>query len=229
MARKPNSPAVFALVAGSTLALAVAAIAQAQSVDPGYALLTEAEGAEAVTAGLAELVEGVIDGDRAGVKLTEAGVAALAALNTPAGEAPTSAPSAASSAFVIEDAVPLPGAKRGGRGNTIYPFDALNVGQSFHVATTAENPTPAKSLASTVSSATARYAVEVAGQTEVVTLPVYQTDAAGKKVKDANGNWIKTGTRQETRPKMQETRKFTLRAVDASDPKGAGARVWRTA
>lgn len=46
-----------------------------------------------------------------------------------------------------------------------YPFDGLSVGGYIFVAATADKPNPAKSLASTVSAATARYAEPIEGQT----------------------------------------------------------------
>lgn len=62
-------------------------------------------------------------------------------------------------AFAIEDNVPVPTAiRRGGKGGNVYPFEQLAVGQSFFVPASDAKPNPAKSLASTVSSATKRYA-----------------------------------------------------------------------
>jgi len=102
--------------------------------------------------------------------------------------------------FAVEDGIAMPTASgRGrGRGGNTYPFDALNVGQSFFVPNTAEKPNAAKSLASTVSSATARYA---------------QPSPDGA---------TRTNKKGETVPVMVETRKFVVRAVEG------GARVWRT-
>lgn len=90
--------------------------------------------------------------------------------------------------FAIEDGIELPTSGRG-RTSTTYPFDLLNVGQSFFVANTAEKPNAAKSLASTVSSATARYAEVVPGQTK--------KNKAGEDV-----------------PVTKTTRKFVVRAVE---------------
>lgn len=214
MARKP-------VIAGVNVVALLATVAAAMQAEPGYAMLTAAE-VEALGDN-AEANPNITEGDKVAVRLTDAGLAA--ASQSTANTATTSAPAGG---FEIEDGVAMPAGVGGGPRGSIYPFDKLNVGQSFHVPATAENPTPAKSLASTVSSATARYAVET-GETGEVTINVYQTDASGAKVKDpATGKWIKTGERKETRPKMQNTRVFAVRAVDASDPKGAGARVWRT-
>lgn len=114
----------------------------------------------------------------------------------------TAAPVAASkSAFVIESGVSMPATVRG-RTSHMYPFDALEVGQSFFVPNTAEKPNAAKSLASTVSGATARYAQEVPGETVV--------NRKGRTV-----------------PKTVETRKFVVKADTKEGVEGA--RVWRTA
>lgn len=230
MARRQSNTAVAAstavvLSAAATSTLAL--IAAAMAAEPGYAMLTQAEGEEVVNAGLAALVEpAIIDGDRAAVVLTDAGKAQIAG---PADEGSTDEGTSEAPSFVIEDNIPLPGAKRGGRGKTIYPFDALAVNQSFHVPATAENPNPAKSLASTVSSATARYAVPLEGQFEDVKVTTYAVDAAGKRIEGPDGKPVKTGETTERRQKTQNTRVFTVRAVDETDPKGKGARVWRTA
>ncbi len=84
-----------------------------------------------------------------------------------------------------------------------YPFDALEVNKSFHIPATEKRPNPAKSLASTVSAATKKYA-EDTGQTK----------------QSVKGN---------TLPVLKNTRVFTIKAVGAEDPRGPGARVVRTA
>lgn len=100
--------------------------------------------------------------------------------------------------FKIEDNVPVPAISGRGRGGETYPFEQLAVGQSFFVANSESKPNAAKSLASTVSSATARYAVP------------------------AEDGRTKTNKKGETVPVMVETRKFIVRSVEG------GARVWRT-
>lgn len=99
--------------------------------------------------------------------------------------------------FAIDDGIPLAAVVGRGRGGETYPFDQLQPGQSFFVPNSAERPNVAKSLASTVSSATRRYAEEVPGETRT----------------DRKGNTV---------PKLKETRKFVVRAVEG------GARIWRT-
>ena len=107
------------------------------------------------------------------------------------------------SMFKIENEVPVPAISGRGRGVKVYPFDQLEVGQSFFVANSESKPNAAKSLASTVSSATARYAVP------------------------AEDGSTKTNKKGEVVPVMVETRKFVVRSVEEDGVKGA--RVWRTA
>lgn len=157
------------------------------------------------------------------VNPTATNTADTAAVSAAATEAPARA-----SAFEIDDYVPNLTIKRGGRGGEIYPFDSLEVNKSFHVPATPDKPDPAKSLASTVSSATARYAVGT-GTFEDVTVTDYQLDGEGKRVKGADGKFIKTGEHVENREVMKKTREFIVRSVGAEDPRGPGARVIRIA
>lgn len=105
----------------------------------------------------------------------------------------------------IEANIPVPTISGRGRGHggNVYPFDQLEAGQSFFVANDESKPNAAKSLASTVSSATARYAVP------------------------AEDGSTKTNKKGEVVPVMVETRKFIVRSVEENGVKGA--RVWRTA
>ena len=107
------------------------------------------------------------------------------------------------SMFKIENEVPVPAISGRGRGGNVYPFDQLAVGQSFFVPNSESKPNAAKSLASTVSSAPARYAVA-------------SEDGA-----------TKTNKKGEVVPVMVKTRKFVVRSVEEDGVKGA--RVWRTA
>lgn len=110
--------------------------------------------------------------------------------------------------FVIENIPVVVAAKRGGgRGGTQYPFEALEVGQSFVVAATTKRPDPVKSLASTITAANKRYAV-----------PVFEADGTTPK--------MKTVTNPKTKEKREEqatqlTRKFAISAVEG------GARIGR--
>ena len=105
--------------------------------------------------------------------------------------------------FQIENDVPVPAISGRGRGGNVYPFELLAVDQSFFVPNSESKPNAAKSLASTVSSATARYAVP------------------------AEDGSTKTNKKGEVVPVMVETRKFVVRSVEEDGVKGA--RVWRTA
>jgi len=140
------------------------------------------------------------------VRLTEAGNT-LYAENQAAPQGGEGAAPKVSGGFAIVADVPLPsGAARSGKAN-MYPFDKLEVNGSFFVPNTTEKPNAAKSMASTVSSATARYAEVVEGET----------------VTNRKGNVV---------PKTIEKRKFIVRPVDDGaawgQPGVAGAGVWRT-
>ena len=131
------------------------------------------------------------------------GVADNATSETKTATAETGTTEKVKTMFKIEDAIPVPTISGRGRGGNVYPFDQLEVGQSFFVANDESKPNAAKSLASTVSSATARYAVA-------------SEDGA-----------TKTNKKGEVVPVMVETRKFVVRSVEENGVKGA--RVWRTA
>lgn len=97
---------------------------------------------------------------------TPAPVASPAAWGAPAPAMPAPAPAAAPAApagnsggpktYNFASGVPLPAPRRGGRGSTVYGFEAMHVGQSFFIGSTEDNPNPAKRIASTVSSASSR-------------------------------------------------------------------------
>lgn len=182
-------------------------------------MLTQEEGLELVNNGYAQVDTSVADGNTAKVTLTEAGQAALGASDNSGG-----------SNFEIEDNVPIPqnSVRRGRTGG--YPFEQLQVNQSFHVPAKAdEEPSAvAARLQSSVSGARARFAEET-GEQETYTVKTYKRNPDGSFVKDENGKRVVESETEGTRPKMRATRDFTVKAVDASDPKGPGARVWRTA
>lgn len=168
------------------------------------------------------------------VILTDAGVAAAG------GNAQSAAPAVAASSSAIEIdtdvAMPADLTRRRSPRETLYPFDKLEVGQSFHVAKTAENPEPAVRLSSSVSGAHIRFSPVINGEDgkpvmESYTVPVYQAGPDGKGyAKDADGKRIKTGEETKQREKRGEpTRKFRIVPVDASDKRGEGARVFRVA
>lgn len=138
------------------------------------------------------------------------------------------APSAAP-VFEIDDDVPMPTARRGRASSprqSIYPFDSLEVGKSFHIPPTAEKKDPAKEYASMVSSTNARYAVKTGAQAQA-TRKVAVLDAAGNVMIDPTTG--KKVTREETymRDVTVPGKVFKIFRVDASDKRGPGARVYR--
>lgn len=199
-----RGPALLALIAAS---------------ETGFLMLTQDEGAEAVSAGHAVVDTSIApEGDLAAVRLTDAG----AALLNPVASAP------AATGFDIDDNVPMPVVTRRPR-ETAYPFDKLQVGQSFHVAPTVEFPDPVSRLYSSVSGARAKWSVPT-GEKEIVKVKEYMRVEGGKGyVKGEDGKRIVIGERDEERDVTTPTRDFKVVAVDASDPRGAGARVYRIA
>lgn len=150
-----------------------------------FVYTAEADYSPLVAAGYAEVNPGMMDYDgRVATRATKEGIDAIndtTTMNTtgnadtvidsttttgtasPA-DATTTAPAAdaaaASSDEIAIFSVPLPEKKRvafGGRSSS-YPFEKLEVGQSFFVANSEKMPNAKKSLASTVSSATRRFA-----------------------------------------------------------------------
>ena len=112
--------------------------------------------------------------------------------------------------IVIEKGVPLPS-----KGHAFvqrrqaFPFDELEVEDSFFIKATESKPEPWKSYASTVSNATRSFAVP---------------DPSGEMVVSRKGQKV---------PKLVQTRKFVIRAVEETDAETGevvvGARVWRVA
>ncbi len=167
-----------------------------------------------VEKGLVEINPAMVDA--AGFIATRATQAGIEAVNGPA--------PIASSCFQIENNVPIPAVVGRGRADaTVYPFDSLQVGQSFFVPNTEKKPDAAKSMASTVSSAVARYAIpDPSGATKTVPVKQYQVEPNGKIALDANGKRIVLSETTKQVPVMIRKREFVLRAVEG------GARIWRT-
>lgn len=222
MAKKPTKPATAA--AAPSLLDSI----REQTAASGIAYVDAHAAAPLVAAGLIEINPNLRD-DAGNVAARPLPTATLKEPEMTTTSPPSATPAASASAFAIEDFVPdMTGLRRRGRQAETYPFAALGVNQSFHVPASAAMPNPAKSLASTVSSAMARYAVET-GERENVNVNVYALDSAGKRVKDADGHYVKTGITVESRPVMRRERVFAVVPVDATDRHGPGARVVRTA
>lgn len=156
-----------------------------------------------VDAGHAEFGPEQADGTVA-VRATDAGVAAHAA-TLPAGTpdtAPVAAPVKAKRSFTIDSDIPVPASSnRGGRRGSTYPFEALEVNQSFFIADEdTDSKDAVRSMASTVAAQNIKYSEPVPGETRV----------------NRKGNTVEA---------TKQTRKFIVRSVTENGVKGA--RIFR--
>lgn len=168
-----------------------------------------------VAEGLVEINAGMTNENGIATRATAKGIETVNASSNSATQA-ASAP--AKPIFAIEKAS-LPAISGRGRagGSEIYPFDQMEVGDSFFVPNSDDKENAAKSLASTVSSATKRYAEVIPGEFKTI------------KGKDKDGNET-----SKQIPALKETRKFVVRSrtADAEAKEGFthgkdGARVYR--
>ncbi len=149
--------------------LATICAAMAVEATP-FHMASNAEIAALAKDGLVETNTEIADGDKFAVRATDKGVALNAELL--AASPPSGSGFAMPSSFVTgEGFVPSP--SRGGRGRSLYDFESLAVGGFIFVPATDEKPNPAKSLASTVSSATKRSAPKKYGVQSVEAGKVY--------------------------------------------------------
>ena len=201
-ASRKTAPAVAVAQAGEATLEQVVEATQAGS----FVYTSASVHVPLIEAGLAEINPAISnDAGELATRATQKGIETVTSTTTQetaAVETAAAAPITASSGFAIEAGVPMPSISGRGRTGTTYPFDKMEAGHSFFVPNSEGKPNAAKSLASTVSSATARYAVPAAdGSTKA--------NKAGEQV-----------------PVMVETRKFVVRSVTENGV--AGARVWRT-
>lgn len=195
--RKTSAAVSVAQVGEVTLEQIVAATLDANI---GFIYTSSAVHGPFVEAGLVEVNPSISnEAGEFATRATEKGVLQVNTVSNTESNAVAAVP--AKNSFVLESNIPVPSISGRGRTGTTYPFDAMEVGNSFFVANSEDKPNAAKSLASTVSSATARYAVET-GETKL--------NKAG-----------------ETVLVVRETRKFIVRSVEENGVKGA--RIWRTA
>ena len=136
---------------------------------------------------------------------TDAGIARIRGV-----QPPTQKVFPVSDGYAIDDYMPPRSVRSRSPNGSIYPFDSLQVGQSFHVPATAAMPKPARTLASATSLATRKYAVASG----------YETHPDGTPKLDKAGNPV---------PKWEKTRVFAVQIADPDDPRGPGARVKRVA
>lgn len=179
----------------------LATIATAMAAEPFYALATEKEAKELIDGKLAEFNPDIRDGDKIAIRLTDEGLKMADTGNTDnsnnGGDNGNTGASAAASSFAIIDGAALPSAARGGRNGPVYPFDDLNVGQSFFVPATADKPEPAKSIASTATSAAKRFATPVKNPDGSAVMETYKVRGVEK-----------------TREKFEYTRQFAVKSVE---------------
>lgn len=215
---KPAAAAAAAASAasngGGSLSAAVLFKVVEATKSGGTAYVSQAEGEGLVNAGLIEVNPAMVDpndGSKVAARATEDGLK-YAAENGGDDEPAASEPAKAKPSFTIRDDVPLAPRRGGGGGGreSIYPFDALNVGQSFHVAKSADVENPARTMATAVSQAVRKHAVEDG----------FETDEHGNVKKNKAGEDV---------IKWKPTKVFTVRQVGADDPDGEGARIYRTA
>lgn len=204
----------------------LAMIAAASAANNIY-YVTQADGVPLLQAGLIEVDETNLQDGKAASRITVAGVNYLNG-----GDTMNTATQSAASPYGVIKGAQLPPSKRGfglrgGGAPKLYPFETMEVGDSFFVEVSAKHPNPVKTLGSTVSSANLRYA-ETVGEKEVV------RNKRGKKNKlvlDAAGQPIPETVKV---PVHKYTRRFSIRPVEAGKQYGewtapaAGALIART-
>lgn len=164
---------------------------------------------------LIELNFDIREGDKAAARATAEGIAMVGKSEVQViGKSDVGMISAAAltggSAFSIMKGVELPASRRGqglrgGRTNK-YPFDQMEIGDSFFVPVSEDMPEPLKTLGSTVSSANMRYAEET-GETKQVTRAKRGKD---RKAVFENGQKV---TETVEIPVYNFTRKYEIRGV----------------
>lgn len=158
----------------------------------------------------------VVQGDEAQARLTDAGTKFLADNQPKQAKEATAGTAAASPYAIIKNAV-LPPSKRGNKGGgapTQYPFETMEIGDTFFVPVSEKHPDPVKTLGSTVSSANMRYAEDTGEKREVNRA---KRGEGNKAVKDAAGNKI---MEKVMVPVYKYTRKFSIRGVVAGEKYG---------
>ena len=107
-----------------------------------------------------------------------------------------------------------------------YPFDELEIGQSFHLPTTEDQPEPWKNVARFLTAANTKSKLPVEPHEMVkVTKKRIVLGENGEKLKDRGKLVYEKYQIEEL--KTVQTKKFICRRVGADDPAGEGARVFR--
>lgn len=171
----------------------------------------------------------IVDG-MAAARLTQKAIDSL-----PKAKAAPSASQAASSFEIITNAVPPESRKGKGReaGPSKYPFDSLQLNQSFFVANTEDMPNAVKTLQSALSNAMNKHRVAVMenGQPKTEMVTRTKRGADHKAMVDAEGKKVKETV---SVPVYNYPVKFIIRAVKAQQACGEwvapadGALITRT-
>lgn len=206
------------VLASLNLGLLAAIVLATSNNSPGYAFVSDDDAKPLLAAGLIEQnpnADALDEHNNRQTRATTAGIE-FSQKNPAPAVAASLAPAAKEKPVFAMGVVDIPEIKRGGGEKpSVYPFDELGVKgdgkpNSFFVPATTDRPEPAKALASTVSGATRRHAVED-GTKEVT---------------------AKDGTKKIV-PNMKATRKFVIRAVEDGAPWGEqfkgvkGAAIYR--
>lgn len=171
----------------SLLGVIVAAMANA---DAPFHMATPAEVKNLLDNDMVEVNNEITEGDKVAVRATEKGQAEAPAPSTNEGNnntvTDTNTTANAASPFAIIEGAVLPEG-RAPRSSSVYPFETMGVGQSFFVPATEDKPNPAKSLASTISSANKRFSKEGADGRKFTVKPVKAGVAYGAFTAPADG------------------------------------------
>lgn len=176
------------LTAGDKALLATIIAAMANA-DAPFHFATAAEVKNLLDNDMVEVNNEITDGDKVAVRATEKGQAEAPAPSTNEGNNNTvtdTNTTAAAPSFALIEGVVLPEG-RAPRTSSVYPFETMNVGQSFFVPATEDKPNPAKSLASTISSANKRFSKDGADGRKFTVKPVKSGVAYGAFTAPADG------------------------------------------
>lgn len=209
------------LTAGDKSLLAVIVLAMANDEAP-FHFATVAEVKNLVDNDMVEVNTEITDGDKVAVRATEKGMAEA----PPATEGTTNvtdaatAPAASNKFAIITGVAAAFPTGRTRKATSMYDFDAMGVGDMIFVPNSEDKPDAAKSLASTISSANARFATPT-GEKKEVTLKVYQTGEDGKRVKGEDGKLIVIGEKKEMRDVTTPGKTFAVKPVEGGKAYGA--------
>lgn len=196
--------------ASKGVAINVAVLTAIANAADGVGRVSQADGVPLVNEGLIEVNTNDVDTEgKALARVTDKGKQYLSNLNSGTNESKPM--------FGIMKNVPIPESKRGNRKGagapTQYPFETMEVGDSFFVGSSVKADA-AKKLGSTVSQQNMKYRTPT-GQTE--TKEVTKRGKGNKAELNPDGTKVK-----ETKnvPVYKQDRKYVLRAVKSGDKLG---------